>query len=118
MAKSGGGGMPGGFDLSGMMKTAQDMQQKMKKVTEELKERVVEASSGGGMVTAQATGAKELVGLKISKDCVDVNDLGMLEDLVIAAVNQAMKKANELHEKELAKVTGGLGGLGGLPGMF
>src|SRR5688572_16632758 len=124
MAKAGGGaGGPGGLpfnlgDMGGILKQAQDMQRKMAKITEELKERVVEASSGGGMVTAQASGAKELVGIKISKECVDPNDLGMLEDLVVAAVNQALKKANELHEKDMAKVTGGLGGGMGLPGMF
>ena len=124
MAKSGGmGGMGGGMggmggfnlgDMGGLLKQAQDMQKKMAKVQEELKERVVEAASGGGMVKAQANGKKEILSIKISKEVVDPNDLGMLEDLVVAAVNQALKKANELHEKELGKVTGGLN----LPGMM
>lgn len=114
MAKGGGGG---GFNMGGMgdiLKQAQDMQKRMAKVQEDLKERVVEASSGGGMVTAQANGRQELMSIKISKECVDPNDLAMLEDLVVAAVNQAMKKAKELHEKELGKITGGLN----LPGMM
>jgi DNA-binding YbaB/EbfC family protein len=114
MAKGGAGG---GFNFGGMgdiLKQAQDMQKRMAKVQEELKERVVEASAGGGMVTAQANGQQELMAIKISKDCVDPNDLGMLEDLVIAAVNQALKKAKELHEKELGKITGGLN----LPGLM
>lgn len=118
MAKGGPGGAGGGgFNLGGMgdiLKQAQDMQKRMAKAQEDLKERVVEASAGGGMVTAQANGRQELLTVKISKEVVDPNDLGMLEDLVVAAVNQALKKARELHEKELGKITGGLN----IPGMF
>ncbi len=107
----------GGFNLGGMgdiLRQAQDMQKKMAKVQEELKERVVEFASGGGMVTAQANGAQELVAVKISKDVVDPGDIGMLEDLVVAAVNGALKKAHELHQKEIGKVTGGLN----IPGLM
>ena len=113
MAKGGGGG----FNLGGMgdiLKQAQDMQRRMQKVQEELKERVVEFAAGGGMVSAQANGAQELLSVKIAKDVVDPNDIGMLEDLVVAAVNGVMKKANELNQKELGKVTGGLN----IPGIM
>ena len=115
MAKGGSGG--GGFNMGGMgdiLKQAQDMQKKMAKVNEELKERVVEASVGGGMVTAQANGQSEIMSVKIKKDVIDPADPAMLEDLVVAAVNQALKKAKELHEKELGKITGGLN----LPGLM
>jgi hypothetical protein len=111
------GGVPGGFDLSnlgGILKQAQDMQKKMASVQKDLKDRVVEGTAGGGMVTASANGQQELLAVKISKDVVDPNDVGMLEDLIVAAVNQALKKAKELHEKELGKVTGGLN----LPGLM
>lgn len=116
MVKGGGAGGASGFNLGGMgdiLKQAQEMQRRMAKAEEDLKERVVEASAGGGMVTAQANGKQELLTLRISKEVVDPNDLGMLEDLVVAAVNQALKKAKELHEKELGKITGGLS----LPGL-
>ncbi|MHC4831868.1 MAG: YbaB/EbfC family nucleoid-associated protein [Planctomycetota bacterium] len=106
-----------GFDLGdmgGIFKQAQDMQKKMKGIQRELKERVVEASAGGGLVTAQANGAQELVTIKISKEVVDPEDIEMLEDLVVAAVNQSLKKASELREREMGKVTGGLN----LPGLM
>jgi DNA-binding YbaB/EbfC family protein len=114
MAKGGAGA--GGFnlgDMGGILKQAQEMQRKMAKAQEDLKERVVEGSAGGGMVTAQANGQQELLTVRISKEVVDPNDLGMLEDLVVAAVNQALKKAKDLHERELGKITGGLN----LPGL-
>jgi hypothetical protein len=100
--------------MGGLLRTAQDMQKKMAKVQEDLKERVVEGSAGGGMVTAQANGRQELLVVKISKDVVDPTDISMLEDLVVAAVNQALKKSQELMQKEMAKVTGGLS----MPGLF
>ncbi len=115
----GGGGPGGGFnlgDIGGLLKQAQEMQRRMARVQEELKERVVEFAAGGGMVVAQANGQLEIVAIKIAKEVVDPNDVGMLEDLVAAAVNGALKKANELHQREIAKVTGGLG-LPGLPGL-
>jgi DNA-binding YbaB/EbfC family protein len=117
-----GGAGPGGFnmgDLGGLLKQAQDMQRRMTKLQEDLKERVVEFAAGGGMVAAQANGAQEIVSVKISKEVVDAADIGMLEDLIVAAVNGALKKANDLQQKEMAKIAGGLSlpGLGGLPGM-
>ena len=106
-----------GFDLSnmgGIFKQAQDMQKKMQRIQRELKERIVEASAGGGLVTAQVSGAQELVTIKIAKEVVDPDDIEMLEDLVVAAVNQGFKKANELREKEMGKATGGLN----IPGLM
>ena len=102
-----------GMVIGGLMKQAQKMQKEMERVKQDLAERVVEGSAGGGKVTAQTTGAQELVSLKIAKEVVDPEDTGMLEDLVLAAVNQALKKSSEMAEKEMAKVTGGMG----LPGM-
>ena len=101
-------------NLGGIMKQAQSMQKKMQKIQHDLKERVVEASAGGGMVTAQANGAREVVSVKIAKEVVDPNDVEMLEDLVVAAVNASLKKAADLHQKEMAKATGGLN----LPGLM
>ena len=105
-----------GFDapVGNMMKQAQELQKKMAQVQADLRTRVVEDSAGGGMVTAQVNGQRELVALKIDPEVVDPDDVEMLQDLVIAAVSQALKKAEKLAETEMAKVTGGLS----LPGMF
>lgn len=97
-------------------KQAQVMQKKMEEMQRELKERVVEASSGGGMVTAKMNGRQELLAVQIDPEVVDPKDVEMLEDLVVAAVNQASKKSQELYEQEMAKLTGGLN-IPGLPGM-
>lgn len=101
--------------FAGMMKQVQELQRKMAQVQEDLRTRVVEGSAGGGMVTAQVNGKLELVALKIDPEVVDPDDVRMLEDLIIAAVSQATKKAHELAENEMNKVTGGLGLP---PGMF
>jgi len=101
-------------DMGGIVKQAQEIQKKMQNLQKDLKERVVEASSGGGMVTVQATGGKEVVTVRIKKEAVDPNDLEMLEDLVVAAVNAALKKADELYKSEMSRATGGLN----IPGMF
>ena len=100
--------------FGGLMKQAQDMQRKMATVQEDLRTRVVEGAAGGGMVTAQVSGRMELVALKIDPEVVDPADIDMLQDLIIAAVSAAMKKAQEMADAEMAKVTGGVG----LPGMF
>lgn len=108
-----------GFDLGGLgdiVRQAQQMQSRMQKLQKELRERVVEASAGGGMVTAQANGAREIVAIRLQKEVVDPDDVEMLEDLVIAAVNEALKKAQKLHEEEMGKLTGGLQ-LPGLSGL-
>ncbi|NTW71119.1 MAG: YbaB/EbfC family nucleoid-associated protein [Eubacteriaceae bacterium] len=106
-----GGGMG---NMNNMMKQVQKMQQDMAKVQEEVQEREVEATSGGGAVTVVATGKKELVSIKIKPEAVDPEDVEMLEDMVLAAVNEALRKAEEMVSGEMAKVTGGMN----MPGMF
>jgi DNA-binding YbaB/EbfC family protein len=87
-------------------KAFEDMQKKLQKLDLELKERVVEAASGGGMVKVKVNGAEEIVDIKIEKDVINPDDKGMLEDLVLAAANEGIKKAKKLRETELAKITG------------
>lgn len=100
--------------LGGLMKQAQQMQRKMAQLQEELAERTVECSAGGGMVTAVANGRQQLVSLKIEKDVVDPADVDMLQDLVMAAVNGAVKQSQDMVQQEMAKLTGGVN----IPGMF
>ena len=106
--------MGGMGDLGGIMKQAQRMQKDMARVQDDLKERIVEGTAGGGMVTALVNGQQEVVSMKIKPDAVDPEDVGLLEDLVAAAVNDGLKKAHDLAQAEIAKVTGGMN----LPGMF
>jgi DNA-binding YbaB/EbfC family protein len=87
-------------------KAFEDMQKKLQKLDLELKERVVEAAAGGGMVKVKVNGAEEIVDIKIEKDVINPDDKGMLEDLVLAAANEGIKKAKKLRETELAKITG------------
>jgi len=101
-------------DMGKMMKQAQQMQAKMMRVQEELETKTVEAASGGGMVTAVVNGKHELVSLKIEKDVVDPADIEMLQDLVVAAVNEGVRKAHEMAQEEMSKLTGGLN----IPGMM
>lgn len=103
-----------GGNMGGMMKQAQEFQKKMAQVQEDLRTRVVEGAAGGGMVKAQVNGKLELVAIKIDPEVVDPEDTDMLQDLIIAAVAQGTKKAQELAEREMAKVTGGLS----IPGLF
>lgn len=104
-----GGGGGGMGNMQAMMKQAQELQKKVAAAQKELDEAVLEASSGGGMVTVQISGKKDLLGIKIDPKVVDPDDVEMLEDLVIAAVNEAYKKAEELHEEKMGPLTGGLG---------
>jgi len=97
-----------------LMKQAQQMQAKMLEMQEELEKRTVEASSGGGMVTAVVNGKFELESLKIERDVVSPDDVEMLQDLVIAAVNEGIRKAQEMTREEMAKVTGGMN----IPGLM
>jgi DNA-binding YbaB/EbfC family protein len=108
------GGFGGLGDMGGLMKQAQKMQKDMERIKSQLNEMVVEASSGGGVVTVNANGAREVLAIKIKPEAVDPDDLEMLEDLVQSAVNAALTKAQEMADKEMAKLTGGLN----LPGMF
>jgi len=108
MAKGGG--------MGDLIKQAQQMQRRMSEVQASLKERVVEAAAGGGMVTVMANGHQEIVAVKIDKEVVDPEDVEMLEDLVQLAANQALKKAKDLSSEEMKKITGGIGM--NLPGMM
>ncbi|MBI2219530.1 MAG: YbaB/EbfC family nucleoid-associated protein [Candidatus Rokubacteria bacterium] len=91
-----------------MMKEAQRLQQQMQAMQEEIGKRKVEATAGGGMVTVEANGKQELLSIKIDREVVNPEDVGMLEDLVLAACNEALRKSRELVQQELGKLTGGL----------
>ena len=91
-----------------MMKEAQKLQAQMEKMQEEIGKRTVEATAGGGMVTVQANGKQELLAIKIDPEVINKDDAQMLEDLVIAACNEALRKSRELVQQELGKLTGGL----------
>jgi len=104
------------MDLNKLMKQAQEMQSQMAKAQEELKNETVEASAGGGMVTVKATGALEIVEIKIAPEAIDPDDPDLLADMVTAAVNEALRSAQSLVESKLGSAMGGLQGLG-LPGM-
>lgn len=110
MAKRGGfqGGMPG--NMNNLMKQAQKMQRQMEETTKELEEKEVTAASGGGAVEVTVSGKKEVVKVKISEEVVDPDDIEMLEDLIVAATNEALRKMEEISQSQMAKITGGLGG--------
>ena len=97
-----------------LMRQAQQLQAKMLKVQEEMATRTAEATAGGGMVTAVANGRQELVSIKVEKEVVNPEDVEMLQDLIVAAVNAALKKAQEMVSEEMKKVTGGMN----LPGLM
>ena len=98
-------GMP---NMGNLLKKAQQLQEKMAKLQEELGERTVETSAGGGMVTVVASGNQEIVSIKIDPEVVDANDIEMLQDLVIAAVNDALYQAKQMVSEEMTKLTGGV----------
>src|ERR687887_231641 len=104
------------MDFEKLMKQAQQMQEQMSKAQEELAGETVEASAGGGMVTVKATGALQITEIKIAKEAIDPDDPDMLADMVLAAVNEALRSAQGLMESRLGGMMGGLGGLG-LPGL-
>ena len=111
--RGGGGGMGFGGGLNaGMMKQVQKMQEDMIKAQEELETREYTGVSGGGAVTAKASGKRELLSLAIKPEAVDPEDVEMLQDLITAAVNAALRDAEEAMSREMGKFTGGLGGLG------
>ena len=101
-------------NIQKLMKQAQKMQEQMMKVQEELASKTVESSAGGGMVTAVVNGKFELISLQIEKEVVDPEDIEMLQDLIVAAVNEGVRKAQEMTASEMSKVTGGLN----IPGMM
>ena len=113
MARGGFPGMMGGANMQQLARQAQKLQQQMTKMQEELEEREYEATAGGGVVTARVNGKKELVALTIKPEAVDPDDVEMLQDTVMAAINEALRTATETSEREMGKLTGGMN-LGGL----
>jgi DNA-binding YbaB/EbfC family protein len=105
-----------GMDMNKLLQQAQQMQEQMTKAQEELAHETVEASAGGGMVTVKATGALQITEIKIAKEAIDPDDPEILADMVLAAVNEALRSAQGLMESRLGGMMGGLGGLG-LPGL-
>ena len=95
--------------LGNMLRQAQQMQKKMEQMQEELAVRTVEATAGGGMVRCVATGKQEILSLAIDREVVNPDDVEMLQDLVLAAVNEAIKKSQEMVASEMGKIAGGLG---------
>ena len=106
-------GMPGGMNQAAMMKQAQKMQQELLRMQEEQENKVYTASAGGGMVTASVNGKHEVVELKINPEAVDPDDVEMLQDMIIAAVNEAMRTGDSDAASNMSRLTGGLN-LGGL----
>ena len=114
MAKHGGFPMGGMGNMQQLMKQAQRMQENMTKKQAELNAQEFTAASGGGMVKVTVNGAREVLSVEIDPQCVDPDDVEMLQDLVLAAVNEALRTANETTEREMGKLTGGMG----MPGLF
>ena len=114
MARGGFPGMMGGANMQQLARQAQKLQQQMAKAQEELDAREFEATSGGGMVTAKVNGKRELLALTIKPEAVDPDDVEMIEDMVMAAVNEALRTAADTVEREMGKLTGGMG----MPGLF
>ena len=113
MAKGGFRGMPGGMNQAALMKQAQKMQQDMLRMQEEMENKTYSATTGGGMVTATVNGKHEVLNLEIKPEAVDPDDVEMLQDLVIAAVNEAIREADTDSANNMSRLTGGLN-LGGL----
>ena len=107
------GGMPG--NMNNLMKQAQRMQRQMEEAQKELEEKEVTATAGGGAVEVTVSGKHEVTKIKLSEEVVDPDDIEMLEDLIMAATNEAFRKLDEESQSSMAKITGGMGGLGGLP---
>lgn len=104
----------GGGNMGQMMKQVQQMQKRMEATQKEIEETLVSASAGGGMVEVEANGKKEILSIKIDPEAVDPEDVEMLQDLVLTAVNDAIKQVEKLSEDKMGKITGGMS----LPGMF
>ena len=113
MAKGGFRGMPGGMNQAAMMKQAQKMQQEMLRMQEEMENKTYSATSGGGMVTAEVNGKHEVVSLTVKPEAVDPDDVEMPQDMIMAAVNEAMRTADTEAANNMSRLTGGLN-LGGL----
>jgi DNA-binding YbaB/EbfC family protein len=110
------GGFPGfGGNMGNLVRQAQKMQKDMEKLQEELKDKTIETSAGGGAIKVVVTGRKEIKEIVIKPEVVDPDDVEMLQDLIVAAVNEAIRKADDMVNTEMNKITGGLGGI---PGLF
>ncbi len=110
------GGGPGGFDIQGLMKQAQQMQAEMMEAQEKLKDEVVEASAGGGMVKVKMGGDLTLREIVIDPEAIDPEEAELLQEMVQAVVNEALRAAQDLASSKMGGITGGMGGMG-LPGM-
>ena len=111
------GGFPGmGGNMNQLMKQAQKMQKQMEEATKELQEKEVTSSAGGGVVEVTVSGNREVTKVKIDPEAVDPDDVEMLEDLIVAATNEALRKCEEESQASMSKITGSLSGLGG--GLF
>ena len=110
------GGFPGGAggNMNNMIKQAQRMQQDMMKMQEELEQQEIEATAGGGMVTVKVTGKKVITSISIKPEAVDPDDVEMLEDLIMVAVNDALAKVDSEAQSQMSKITGGMN----IPGLF
>ena len=106
-------GMGNAGNMQGMMKKVQKMQAEMMKMQEELKTRTVETTVGGGALTIVANGKKEIESIKIKQEAIDPDDVEMLQDMIVSGVNEALRKIDEMTEREMSKITGGMK----LPGM-
>ena len=113
MAKRGGfsGGMPG--NMNNLMKQAQKMQRQMEETTKELETKEYTATAGGGAVSVTVSGKKEVTAVKLTEEVVDPDDIEMLEDLIVAATNEAFRQMEAESAEAMSKLTGGLGGMGG-----
>ncbi len=108
------GGMGGMGNMNSMIKQAQKMQKDMLKMQEEMEQTSYEATSGGGAVTVKMSGKKELLEIKLKPEVVDPDDIEMLEDLILVAVNDVMKKVDEESQAQMSRLTGGMN----IPGLF
>ncbi len=111
------GGAMGGGNMQAMLKQAQKMQEDMAALQEELEQREYEVSAGGGMVTVKINGKRQIVNMEIKPEIVDPDDIETLSDVVVAAVNEALRRVEETANEEMAKLTGPMG-LGGMPGLM
>ena len=114
MARGGFPNMMGGGNMQQLARQAQKLQQQMTKIQEEIEAREFEATAGGGMATAKVNGKKELISIEIKPEAVDPDDVEMLQDLIVAAVNEALREATDAMEQGMGKMTGGMG----IPGLF
>ena len=110
------GGFPGGMmpgNMNNLMKQAQKMQKQMEEATKELEEKEMTAAAGGGAVEVTISGKREVTKVKLAEEVVDPDDIEMLEDLIMAATNEALRQIEEASQQSMSKITGGLGGMGG-----